>query len=254
MASMFCLRDIIPFTRFYPLEIKYSKDTHKETFSILIFNVKEENERYQDLLNLQKEINPTFLLLLETNSKWEQAVKPLEKKYGHLLKEIREDTYGLMLFSKIEFQTRNINYLSDDEVPSADVTFKFEGQTIQILALHPKPPIPGEAMTTKQKDREFKAAAKKLIQEKDNHLQLVIGDLNDVVWSRTSKKFKKRTGLRDPRVGRGTFSTFPTYAPIRFPLDQILCSPSFELIEIKRLPHIGSDHYPIFVKFAIPKS
>lgn len=245
-----CFVDVIPFSILYPSEIK-SIDSKVQTLSILIYNVKEDNDRYEDLIELQHTIRPTLLLLLETNHKWDNALREVEKHYLDVVKEIREDTYGMMLLSRLTLKEEKIHYLSHDEIPSIDVVFDFCGREIQFLGLHPKPPIPGEALTSKQKDQEFEAAAQKLIANKDKYLQIVAGDLNDVVWSRTSKKFKKKTGLKDPRVGRGIFSTFPTYFPVRFPLDQILCSPSFMLIKIERRENIGSDHYPILVEFSL---
>lgn len=250
IASSLCFVDIFPFSLMYPPEI-IGTDKNEQTLSILIYNVKEDNDRYQDLIELQDAIKPTLLLLLETNEKWNNALLQIEPQYKNTIKAIREDTYGLILMSRLEFRSSQINYLSDDQIPSVEVVFNFLNRPIQFLGLHPKPPIPGEALTSKQKDREFEAASKLLSKTRDQYLQIVAGDLNDVVWSRTSKKFKKKTGLKDPRVGRGTYSTFPTYFPIRFPLDQIFCSPSFKLSEIKRLPNIGSDHYPIFVEFSI---
>lgn len=254
LGAWLCFIDIIPFTRFYSKEINDNTSLKdKEVLSILIYNVREDNDKYDKLLELQKQVDPSILLLMETNNEWASAVTSLESSYADLISEIRNDTYGLMMFSKIKYQKSDINYMTSKDVPSADVKISLNGHTIQLIALHPKPPIPGEAKTSRQKDQEFKAASKSLRNSKGNCLQIVLGDLNDVVWSRASKLFKKETGLKDPRVGRGTFSTFPTYAPVRFPIDQIFCSPLIELIVLTRMPNIGSDHYPIYVSLAIPK-
>ncbi len=252
-GMILCFIDIIPYTSVYRQEIFSVDDSDSlETVDILVYNVLEKNDRYEALLELVDMLDPMVVLLMETNESWEKKMMPLEKKYNHVVKEIREDTYGMMLFSKIAFINKRIDYLTTEPIPSIDVTLQINKKYIQILALHPKPPIPGEALTSQQKDLEFKRAAQKLASQSNEILQIVIGDLNDVVWSKASKKFKKQTGLKDPRVGRGTFSTFPTYAPIRFPLDQIYCSRSFKLVDLKRMPDIGSDHYPIYVKFALP--
>jgi hypothetical protein len=34
---------------------------------------------------------------------------------------------------------------------------------------------------------------------------------------------------------------------LRWPLDHVFCSQHFYLTDLKRLPDVGSDHYPIFI-------
>ena len=74
----------------------------------------------------------------------------------------------------------------------------------------------------------------------------MLGDLNDVGWSRTSRLFRKVAGMSDPRTGRGFYPTFnANYPLLRWPLDHMFVSPHFELIGMAVLPDIGSDHLPI---------
>ena len=75
-----------------------------------------------------------------------------------------------------------------------------------------------------------------------------MGDLNDVAWSRTTRLFQRISGLLDPRVGRYFMNTFHAdYPLLRWSLDHIFHSTDFGLVEMKRLSHIGSDHFPIYV-------
>ena len=80
---------------------------------------------------------------------------------------------------------------------------------------------------------------------------VVAGDLNDVAWSDTTLLFQKISGMLDPRIGRGFYNSFHAQNPfLRFPLDHVFVTESFRLIELKRMPGIGSDHFPIFVKLS----
>jgi len=252
-CAVLCLRDVLPFTRWYKKEIRTCASNNKNIeLDILVYNVYQENDKYQDLIDKVNELSPDLVLLLETNSEWDKALLPLNEIYPYSVKAIQDNTYGMMLLSKLKPLEKDIEYLDKKDVPSVDTLLTIKDRKLRIIGLHPLPPIPTEAMTSRQKDAEFEAAAERINELSDEEVKIVAGDLNDVVWSKASNRFKKSTGLKDPRVGRGTFSTFPTYSPIRFPLDHILCSPELELIELKVLENLGSDHFPIYVRFNIP--
>jgi endonuclease/exonuclease/phosphatase (EEP) superfamily protein YafD len=95
--------------------------------------------------------------------------------------------------------------------------------------------------------------AKELQQQ--NLPSIVVGDLNDVAWSRSNALFQKISGLLDPRIGRGFFSTFNANWPfIRFPVDHAFVSCHFGVEAFAVLPHVGSDHFPVFARLTLSPS
>lgn len=73
-----------------------------------------------------------------------------------------------------------------------------------------------------------------------------------MAWSRTTNLFQKISGLLDPRIGRGLYNSFHAKYPfLRFPLDHVFHSNDFRLVKLKRMPHIGSDHFPIYVALSL---
>jgi endonuclease/exonuclease/phosphatase (EEP) superfamily protein YafD len=200
------------------------------------------------------ECNPDIVFLVETNKAWAKEMKMLRNRYPYYLEQPQDNTYGLLFYSRLPLTDEAINFLVKDDIPSLEATLTLpSGQKVKIFGLHPEPPAPNEALTTTAKDKElmkvaFKAAKCKIP-------VIVAGDLNDVAWSHTTELFRKTSRLLDPRRGRGFFSTFSTKSRLmRFPLDYIFCSDTFGLIEMKRMPYNGSDHFAMYVRLQYDKS
>ena len=82
---------------------------------------------------------------------------------------------------------------------------------------------------------------------------MVMGDFNDVPWSRTTTKFRDTGEWRDPRIGRGTYPTFPaSLVAIGWPLDQMMLKGDLELTEFEVLPDNGSDHRALYARVCTP--
>lgn len=210
--------------------------------SLLNANVLQTNRQYSKLLALVAERRPDVLLLLETDEAWARAVEPLAASYGYRLSEPLPNTYGLILMSRLPMEGR-IEHLLQPDVPSARVRVRLPGgEWIDLRALHPEPPLPGD--DSGERDAELVMVGRQV--RDGGRATIVMGDLNDVGWSRTSRLFQKVAGTTDPRVGRGFYPTYnANYPLLRWPLDHLFVSPHFELIDIDLLTDIGSDHLPI---------
>lgn len=222
-----------------------------EQIRIYTCNVLQDNRDYSRVKAQVEQLKPDLIFLLETDEGWHQAVhQDWGERYPHTLLAPKDNTYGLLLYSKLPFQRAAIQYLVEEEVPSVDLVVELPcGQPVQIWGLHPKPPVPGEDDRSTAKDKELMKIALKA--EKSELPVIVMGDLNDVAWSYVTDLFRKTSQLLDPRRGRGFYSTFSAnYWFMRFPLDYIFCSADFALIAMKRMPHVGSDHFPMFIELA----
>jgi hypothetical protein len=52
-------------------------------------------------------------------------------------------------------------------------------------------------------------------------------------------------------MGRGFFNSFNANNPFfRYPLDHVFHSNDFKLIDLRRLEHVGSDHFPMFAELS----
>lgn len=239
---------ILPYTPIYPKQVENAKNSDDEKIlKILISNVYMENEEKQKLVELVKKYEPDIFSLAEPDESWLEAISELEKDYPHNVKCPLDNAYGLAFYSRLELIDPQIKFLIEDDIPSIHTDLKLpSGDLIKIYCLHPRPPIPPENDRSTERDAELILAGREI--EKLDEPTIVMGDLNDVAWSRTTILFQKISSLLDPRIGRGLYSSFNAKYPfIRFPLDHLFHSNHFRLVELKRLESIGSDHFPIFI-------
>lgn len=246
VAFFYLLYLILPFTFLGKTMIDRVSGKDKKKINLLVANIYQYNDKYQKVLNLVKKRNPDIVFLVETDKKWLEGVKELRKEYPHFIENPLENTYGLLFYSRLPIKNQKINYLIDDEIPSIIADVEFDNQLIRIFGLHPTPPVPQENEHSTDRDAEILMIGK-MAKEHEGPC-LVVGDLNDVAWSYTTKLFLKTSELLDPRRGRGMFSTFHAKYPLlRWPLDHYFVSSHFRLVDMKVEKHIDSDHFPISI-------
>lgn len=245
-ATVYLLYKIFPYTPLARREMKRYNPTAKgPTIRIFSANVWQDNTNYAGFLRLIEKHDPDLILLLETDQKWDEGLAPLRERYEHCTKKPLDNTYGMIFYSRLHIRSCEVKFLAEEGVPSLEAVFELPGgQPVQLWGLHPKPPLPGEDLRSTAKDKELMKVAFKA---RESRLpEIVLGDLNDVAWSHTTELFRKTSELLDPRRGRGFYSTFHAkHWWVRFPLDYIFASPHFTLVDMKRLPPTGSDHFPI---------
>ena len=249
VSLIYQVEKIYPYTWFAKKEVmKFEDDDPTDNISILVSNVLTPNEDYHKLLEIVNRRQPDILLTLESDEKWEEALKGLEEEYKYCIKVPQDNLYGMHLYSKLKLEETEIRYLVKDDIPSIHGFVRLDDNSkIRIHCMHPRPPSPSEADTSTNRDAELLMLGRD-VREQDDSV-LVFGDLNDVAWSRTTRLFQQMSGLMDPRIGRGFFNTFHAdYRFFRWPLDHVFHSNDFTLIDIAREKHIGSDHFPMYIK------
>lgn len=221
---------------------------------LIVGNVYQYNTNYEKALGLIQKNNPDLVFLVETSQAWADALEPLQRTFKHRILLPLENTYGLVLYSKLPIKKQQVQYLVNKEIPSLEIDIELRnGKKVTIYAIHPTPPVPGESPTSTERDAEILIVGKK---SKENpQPSLVIGDLNDVAWSYTTSLFLKISEMADPRRGRGFYNTFHAKYPFfRWPLDHVFLSRHFGLSKIHVLPDIGSDHFLIELKATLTQS
>ncbi|MBW4709361.1 endonuclease/exonuclease/phosphatase family protein [Roseobacter sp. YSTF-M11] len=245
---------IVKFTPVWPkqshgAEADLRRDTDRQ-IALMSANVKMSNRAYDRLLTQITAYDPDVIMAIEVDDAWVAALqKALKARYAHWVTVPQDNGYGLCLISRLSLANSEVRTLVTRNVPSIRTEIALQsGDAIQLNLLHPEPPV----IDHDTKGRDSEIALVGLEAQSANLPVIVAGDLNDVAWSTTTRKFQRLSQLLDPRVGRGLYNTFHAdFAAFRWPLDHLFHDARFRLITLERVPHIGSDHFPIFFRLAL---
>lgn len=216
-------------------------------FGVLSLNVLQSNRDYARTARLIDRVEPDILVLMETDQRWADALADQLERFPHRLSRPLDNTYGIIFATTLDMDDGRIETIAREDTPSAHARL-VAGDPFRLIALHPRPPVPGQ--DTDARDAEIAIAAQRVAREQLP--VLAIGDFNDVAWSHTSQLFKRIGGYLDPRVGRGTFATFPASAPLLgWPLDHLFVTPEFEVHSLEVLDSVGSDHLPVHAQLCL---
>lgn len=247
---------ILPYTPLVSATVKQSVTVDSNrTIRLMNANVLMTNRDVHKLIALVNKHEPHILVTLESNIWWEEALTPLHDIYRYRVNYPLENLYGMHVLSRIPLTDIVKQERVEKGVPSIHCLATLEsGEKIRCHFLHPAPPSPTENEKATKRDIELLSLAKEIVNNKNqkNLPLLVGGDLNDVAWSPTTQAFLRISRLQDPRIGRGAFNTFHAQNMLaRWPLDHIFHSNDFELVNLARLPEIGSDHFPLLTELVL---
>lgn len=242
---------ILPFT---PLWTKQTATVsgpidEDNKLSVLSCNVKQSNQHYDYVVAQVAAVDPDIAVFMEVDKDW---VRALRKGFDDTYFRIEcpmDNSYGIMFACRLPVDKYEIRHLLNEDVPSIDALVRLpNGTAMRVIALHPEPPVP--TRDTEARDAEILMVGQQARTER--RPLIVTGDLNDVAWSRTTRRFLRISRLLDPRQGRGFFNSFDArYWFLRWPLDHIFHSKHFEIEELRRLPFVGSDHFPMLYRLVL---
>lgn len=242
---------VLPYTPLAATEVVRVAESQTDRtgcFTALTLNVLQDNREYVRTAALIRRLDPDVVLLMETDQAWADAMAPVLAEYTGRIDRPLDNTYGIMFASKLPMRNASIQDLAQKDTPSVFATLTAGGHDFRMIALHPRPPVPRH--DTEERDAEIVMAAK---QAQNLAMPvLAIGDFNDVAWSDTTRLFKDIGGFLDPRVGRGTYATFPAgMVWLGWPLDHLFTTEEFLFSEMRVGDSVGSDHRPVIARLCL---
>jgi endonuclease/exonuclease/phosphatase (EEP) superfamily protein YafD len=218
--------------------------------SVLSVNLWSANRQHQRVLDLVKDRDADLVLVMELTPVWYESLQELKVKYPHYLEVVREDNFGIALYSKYPMSGADTLVWSSSNYPSIVSEIAHPEFTFHLVATHPMPPK--HARGFQIRNAHFEAMIEYI--SKQNKPLLLVGDLNASPYSYQFKNLLSSTKLRDSRQGFGVHSTWPAFSfPLAFPIDHIFHSEEFTSLHRSTGPKVGSDHLPIFAVLGFRK-
>lgn len=190
---------------------------------------------------------PDLVFLQEFTAGAQRALRhpQLVSRYPHRIEEPQDDPFGLAILSRHPLtDARALEPVRAQDTLRLRATVDWRGVPVRISAVHPMPPL--SADYAQARDRALREEAAQLADA--GGLGLLAGDLNTTPWA--GELMALGTQLRR---ASGTAGTWPNAGGwlSALPLDHVLVSPNWRLVDAGSGPDLGSDHRPVVVRLAV---
>lgn len=246
--AVFALINLYPLLPYYlaPTDVNAMPET--QIMRAVSINVSFNNRQYDLVARFVRENRPDFVLLAEADSNWLNGLSELRALYPYSVKSTRDDIFSIALLSRHELLDSEIIDLGDTRIPAIKTRLRHGSRELTIIGVHLVPPVNRQRASLRNRQL---AALPRLVKETDG-LTVLMGDFNATPWSPYFRRLLYATGLRDSSYGKGLHPTWPArFFPLWMPIDHFLVSATIEVIDKSVGPHVGSDHYPILMNFAL---
>jgi endonuclease/exonuclease/phosphatase (EEP) superfamily protein YafD len=216
----------------------------RDQMRLLFANVDVSNRDHRAVAGYLAREKPDVVGITELSPAWLGALRPVLARYPYRVTAVRDDAYGIGLFSRRPLDGRVV-HLPEDGPPSIVASLRLAGRPVTIVVTHPHTPFGPHAGGLHQRQLRALAAARPRWHDR----ALVCGDLNTPPWSGPLRQLMRRAHLSDSHRGYGFESSWPSWAwPLRVPIDNCLVSPGLAVVARSRGPDDGSDHFPLNVE------
>lgn len=224
-------------------EAPWAMARHPATFTVASTNLWVGNRNLKTLAGWVSSARPDVVLALELN--YEAADQmTLWSQYPYKKLIPADDGFGVGLLSR--FPILESRTVPDDlNLPRLEAKIQLPEGPVDVIAFHPMPPYSPSAQAAR--DAGLRAAAEDMV--KNASPGLIAGDFNATPWS-YAMNAPIKAGLRR---ATGFAPTWPVMGKgiLGIPIDQMLVSHHWHIVERTRGPDIGSDHLPILVRLAL---
>lgn len=217
-----------------------------KTYKVMLLNLNLRNEKTAAVKQAIAEAKPDILLLQEVTPRWRKELASLPGGFKHSFDLPEDGPFGIWVLSK--FELVDLDVQRRNEIAFLHLKYKVAGEALEVVALHPMPPIGGAAWQTRNTILESAA-----VYAAGEGNRIALGDFNCSPWSPHFRSFLNESGLRDSALGRGVKGTWHPRLLFGIPIDHVLVSPEIEVVDREVGDDVGSDHRPVVVTLRMGK-
>jgi endonuclease/exonuclease/phosphatase (EEP) superfamily protein YafD len=235
---------IFPWTPLAGTQVRPAKACPSgDTLRVMEANVQMTDKQTQKFLDEVRSADPDVLLVQEVDRWWHEHLDALYDRYPYHVNRVAPNYYGIALLSKYPLGDDRIVFMADARDPAVVADIGLPGKpTIEFYGVHPRPPTVGQSSA--ERDAMLMDTALRMA-KRQPAAQIVAGDFNATPWSAIVCRLARIAHLLDPRIGRGWYPTWKANAVVlRWPLDNVLFTKDFTLLDFRALAPFGSDHQP----------
>ncbi|MBU0982078.1 endonuclease/exonuclease/phosphatase family protein [Patescibacteria group bacterium] len=228
----------------------YLKTSHEPVLTdltVLSHNFFVYNQNFEAVQDLISAENPDIFAIIEADYPWREEKEVFRSSYPYIQMTDETGSLGIFIASKYPatFEEKFIG-----QFPILIATVSINAQTIQVIAVHPIPPI--TARTAALRNQAFEELSK--IANESRYPVIVMGDFNSSPWSPTYQKLIQDTGLINTRISFGLKPSWNAKNPLlKTPIDHILVSKDFTVASFHLGQKTGSDHRAVIAELGLAR-
>ena len=222
-------------------------DPGAPSIRVMSFNLLSDNERFAEVIDYIRTIDPDLVLLHEASRSWEVAVETAELGYEVIRPRADNLIFGTLVLVRGE-EIEAVSYGFAEAQPRAvELNYRPTGWPtgLQVLSTHPLAPTVKERADLRDAQLAFAA---EWAAGRDGPL-FVVGDFNATPWSSPFRYLVDEGGLKNSQVGFGLHPSFPATSNVllRVPIDHLVHNDALIIRDRRLGPLLGSDHFPLIV-------
>lgn len=224
-------------------------------YRLLTQNVLTSNRDYQRVLDLIELEQPDFVVLLEIDGGWVDALQKLHVEYPYRITKIHPGNFGIGFYSRHSWSHCELTTPGPDQLPTVFAEFlkgtQDSGQSpagdnvFYLVGTHPVPPLDGPR--AESRNRQLDEVVGDIPR---NRPRIVTGDFNLTPWSPWFRNLLVSGELRDAAIGFGiqpTWHIFPTILG-GVKIDHCLVDRIY-VTDYRVGPDVNSDHRAVILDF-----